>query len=166
MPNVSLKLVVEPGAMVKPVALVSVSHTVASGLRKVRWNGILETSTRRPEVVMVSVLPSTTVIEGSTQFLMTVKEAFVLKATPLGSRRTRATFASTRFNFTTAVAQVNVSSFSELLNQETTLPGSAILMAGRPRRKAKESVVARFTGVHFARETSNNQGWSGTQVKR
>src|ERR1700683_5044121 len=132
MPKVSLRLVTEPlGVMVKPVALVSVSQTVPSVLRNVRRNGVLDTSTRRPEVVTVSVLPSTTVIGGSTQFLMTVKEAFVLKGTPLGSKRTRATFASIRFNFTTAVAQVKVSSFCELLNQETTLPGSARLRAGR-----------------------------------
>src|SRR5271154_1020716 len=150
--KVSLRLVTEPlGVMVKPVALVSVSQIVPSVLRNVRWNGVLETSTRRPEVITVSVLPSVTVMGGNTQFLITVKEAFVLKGAPFGSRRTRATFASMRFNFTTAVAQVKVSSFNELLDQETTLPGSAKLMAGRPSRKAKESVVARFTSANVTR---------------
>ncbi len=49
MPKVSLKLVTEPlGVMVKPVALVSVSQTVPSVLRNVRWKGVLETSTRNP----------------------------------------------------------------------------------------------------------------------
>ncbi len=89
---------------------------------------------------------------------MTVKEAFVLKGTPPGSSRTRATLASIRFNFTTAVAQVKVSSFCELLNQETTLPGSTRLMAGRLSRRDKESVVARFTSAHATCQTLNTQG--------
>src|ERR1043166_2189789 len=112
MANVSLRLVVEPlWVNASPVALVSVSHTVPSSLRKVRWNaGVLVTSTRRPEVVTVNGLPSTTALGGRVQFLTTVKEAFVLNATPLGAMCTRTTFASTNSTLTTAPLQVNVSS--------------------------------------------------------
>src|SRR5882724_11822851 len=142
-----LLLVGLPAVNDRPVVFVSVSHTVPSSLRNVRRNGVFCTFTCRPGVVTVNVLPSTTLIAGRTQVLIIVSEVFVLNAAPPGSIRTRTTFASTNSNFTLAVAQVNVSSFSELLNQETMLPGSARLMAGRLSRRANESVVARFTGA-------------------
>src|SRR5271170_1082537 len=103
-----------------PVVFVSVSQTVPGaaneGCRNVRRNGVMDTSTSIFEVVTLNGLATTTRIGGNTQFLTTVKDPFVLKAVPVGSMRTRTTLASRMSSFTTAVWQVKVSSFRELLN--------------------------------------------------
>src|SRR5664279_2878447 len=112
----SLLLVGLPDTNARPVVFVSVSHTVPSSLRNVRRKGVFCTSTRSPGVVTVKVLPSTTLIGGRVQLLITVNEVLVLNAALLGSIRTRTTFASTNSNFTLAVWQVKVSSFSVLLD--------------------------------------------------
>src|SRR5208282_5126407 len=114
---------------------------LTQGWRNVSRNGAMDTSTSRFDVVILNGFAPTTVIGGSVQFLMTVKEAFVLNAVPLGSIRMRATLASRMSSFTTAVWQVKVSSLRELLNHEVTLPGSAAAMRGNPRRTPNRSVT-------------------------
>ena len=158
--NISLLLVGLPGVNDRPVVFVSVSQTVPSSLRNVRRNGDFCTFTCRPDVaIVVSVLTSVTVIGGRDQFLMTVKDAFVLNAVTVGSMRTRTTLASRKSSFTLAVAQTKVSSFRELLDHEVTLPGSAAAMSGSPRRTPNRS-VARFIMLlkRFNRFQGKKQG--------
>src|SRR6266480_4203255 len=111
--------------VVSPSVLVSVSNTVPSGLRNVSRKGVFATSTRNAELLTIIGLPSITRIGGRGQFFTTVNEALVENGTLLVDNRTRATPASGNSSFTIANWQVNVSSLSELLNHESTLPGSA-----------------------------------------
>jgi len=75
-----------------------------------------------------------------------VKEALVENGALLLVIRTRAIDVSNISSFTTAVWQVNVSSLRLLLNQETRLPGSAMLTRGWPSNKTGSHNIA---GIRF-----------------
>jgi hypothetical protein len=89
----------------------------------------------------------------------TVNEALVLNAKPVGSMRTWTMFVSTKSSFTTAVWQVNVSSFKELLNHETTLPTLVALETpGEQSKRARtRTFVGRFIPQKLNRFTGKNK---------
>src|SRR6266478_2945075 len=131
-------------------ASASAKSVEPSGLRKVRRNGVLLMSTRRPAFDTMRISPSVILMAGRGQVRTTVKEALVENGTLLVVMRTRATAVSSISSFTTAVWQVKVSSLRLLLNQDTRLPGSARPMAGRfNNRITPEKIPVRFMVGEF-----------------
>src|SRR5580704_3674243 len=140
----------------------SVKSTEPSGLRKVRRKGVLLMSTRRPALDTMRMSPSVTFMAGRGQVRTTVNEALVEKSTSLVVIRTRATEVSSISNFTTAVWQVKVSSLRLLLDQETSLPGSARPTAGKvSNKKPQRGASVRFIKREFPWDFPKKQGSTG-----